>query len=136
MKNMLEGVAAPNMICFGRQYDDQVDDGPSVIERFNDMVRRNDPYGGGTNLVLDRIAHFNHDYSAFQADTEPELDQYVQTLFLEDFDVESGDQNPYNVLNALNEDKPVLVSQPPSHIESRPGENDAFLAAFGQVFNT
>lgn len=53
---------------------------PSATDIFNERVRRFDPYRGDFNPVLDRLASFKRDDRIVQADPEPELDAWVDTI--------------------------------------------------------
>lgn len=145
MKPVLESnAAAPSMIVFGRGYgDDNSFSESSATERYNAMVSMFDPFrDGASNPILSTIAQFerNRDYE-FQEDLEPELDEYVQTLFLTDEELNNdsytvnGDTNPYALLDKLNEVVPQPVVKASAEPETEPGINDDFLLNFGKVFN-
>ena len=71
---------APDMIVFGGRAEAAKEPGMDAVSRFNRMAMDNPMYGH--NLVLERIASFDNS-SRYTEDDEAELDQYVQTLFLE-----------------------------------------------------
>ena len=81
---------APNMIVFGGRADAVKEPGADAVTMFNRMAMDNPVYGH--NLVLERIASFDNS-SRYTEDDEAELDQYVQTLFLEPLGEKGYDVN-------------------------------------------
>lgn len=81
---------APNMIVFGGRADEVKEPGADAVTMFNRMAMDNPVYGH--NLVLERIASFDNS-SRYTEDDEAELDQYVQTLFLEPLGEKGYDVN-------------------------------------------
>lgn len=77
---ILESSELPNMIVFGGRAEAVKEPGADAVTMFNRMAMDNPVYGH--NLVLERIASFDNS-SRYTEDDEAELDQYVQTLFLE-----------------------------------------------------
>ena len=71
---------APNMIVFGGRAEAVKEPGADAVTMFNRMAMDNPVYGH--NLVLERLNSFDNS-ARFTNDEEAELDQYVQTLFLE-----------------------------------------------------
>ena len=81
---------APNMIVFGGRAEAVKEPGADAVTMFNRMAMDNPVYGH--NLVLERIASFDNS-SRYTEDDEAELDQYVQTLFLEPLGEKGYDVN-------------------------------------------
>lgn len=105
-RTLTEGVDMPTMICWGRGYGENSNPmDMSVVDRFNRLVERNDPYTGQINPVMSRVNQFNaNNASKFSVDTEPELDKYVDTVFIDDMGPESftvNGQNPYRLLEKI-----------------------------------
>lgn len=93
------------------------------------MVRRYDPYTGTSNPILARISDLSRGRQyEFTVDEEPELDEYTQTLFLDDMDIGDNQMTgeSYENLKAL-----AMESEP----EQQPKISEDFLAAFGAAFN-
>lgn len=140
-----ESAAAPSMMAFGRAYDTPASDGPSVIDRFNAMACANDPFIGGTNMVLARLQEFErNNASKYGVDEDPELDDYVKTLFVTEDDLgpESfliNGENPYRVAEKVADGDPIDLqkSEPVGHSAdngTEPEIDDGFLSAFGNMF--
>ena len=87
---ILESSELPSMIVFGGRADAVKEPGMDALTRFNRMAMDNPMYGH--NLVLERIASFDNS-SRYTEDDEAELDQYVQTLFLEPLGEKGYDVN-------------------------------------------
>ena len=127
MKPRLEGAEAPDMICLGRQYDDDLPFEVDAVTRFNDNARLHDPYQGH-NLVLDRIHQFDSRRPEYEPDLEPELDEYVQTLFLapQSATPSTGERGINAGLNEVDED-PDLADA------TSQAANAAFAEMFGET---
>ena len=107
----------------------------SAIDRFNRMAMDNPIYGH--NDVLDRMSRFDTSkyYAPPPVEDDPELDQYVQTLFLDGLG-ENGydiDGDPYG------EFKKEYSGPAPEANESMYPELDAanaadFISQFGKIF--
>ena len=78
------------MIVFGGRAEAVKEPGADAVTMFNRMAMDNPVYGH--NLVLERIASFDNS-SRYTEDDEAELDQYVQTLFLEPLGEKGYDVN-------------------------------------------
>lgn len=87
---ILESSELPNMIVFGGRAEAVKEPGADAVTMFNRMAMDNPVYGH--NLVLERIASFDNS-SRYTEDDEAELDQYVQTLFLEPLGEKGYDVN-------------------------------------------
>lgn len=87
---ILESSELPNMIVFGGRAEAVKEPGADAVTMFNRMAMDNPMYGH--NLVLERIASFDNS-SRYTEDDEAELDQYVQTLFLEPLGEKGYDVN-------------------------------------------
>lgn len=143
-KPQTESVSAPNMIVFGRQYDEPSVGEGSVVDRFNAMVAQADPFTGTSNAVMQRLAEYAHNNaSKYSVDDEPELDEYVTTLFIdpdmgpEAFEING--ENPYRVLEKIKDGDSIEITKAPieqAPKNEEPGINDDFLASFGKVFNS
>ncbi len=148
-KPLTEGVELPNMICWGRGYGEGTNPmDTSVISRFNSLVARNDPYTGSINPVLSRIQQFNaNNASKYTVDPEPELDKYVDTVFIDDLGPEAftvNGENPYRVLDKIRAgedfDIPVrhgVAVKPslPSVVKETPVEEPGFVETFDEIFS-
>lgn len=116
-KPIMEGSdAIPTMICWGRGYGENTNAmDTSVINRFNNLVARNDPYTGMANPVLSRIQQFNdNNASKYSVDPDPELDKYVDTVFVDDMGPEAftiNGENPYRVLDKIRAGEDVNLNQ-------------------------
>lgn len=86
----MESSELPNMIVFGGRAEAVKEPGADAVTMFNRMAMDNPMYGH--NLVLERIASFDNS-SRYTEDDEAELDQYVQTLFLEPLGEKGYDVN-------------------------------------------
>ena len=86
----MESSELPNMIVFGGRAEAVKEPGADAVTMFNRMAMDNPVYGH--NLVLERIASFDNS-SRYTEDDEAELDQYVQTLFLEPLGEKGYDVN-------------------------------------------
>ena len=145
-----EGVELPSIMCWGRGYgetNDAMD--MSVIDRFNNMVARNDPYTGRANSVMNTVNNFAaKNASKYSADPNPELDAYVDTLFLGDMGPEAftvNGENPYRVLEKIRagEDVDLGMShgvgirpqQSPVTVQETPDENPGYAEAFDDIFH-
>ena len=84
-----EAADAPSMICWGRGYG-ETGTGGNAVDEFNDRMMMRDPYTGRTNPIMARLHQFaENNASKYSVDTEPELDKYVDTLFLGDMGPEA-----------------------------------------------
>ena len=117
----------------GRGWDDAGMDSVPAIDRFNRRAVDDPVYGH--NDILARINEFDNSRYYGVVDTEPELDQYVQTLYLDNF----GD-NGYSVDGDPYGDFKKEYSGPaPDAGESMYPEVAAqnaadFIKQFGQIF--
>lgn len=106
-KPINEGVELPSIMCWGRGYGETSNAmDMSVIDRFNNMVAKNDPYTGQANVVMNTVNRFTaNNANKYTADPNPELDAYVDTLFLGDMGPEAftvNGENPYRLLEKIN----------------------------------
>lgn len=143
-----EGVELPNMICFGRGYGENSNPmDTSVIARFNSLAARNDPYTGGINPVLARTQQYEYNNaSRYSVDPDPELDKYVDTVFVDDMGPEAftiNGENPYRVLDKIRagEDVNIPVSHGvavrpslPAVVKDEPAEDPGFVDTFDSLF--
>ena len=143
-----EGVELPNMICFGRGYGENSNPmDTSVIARFNSLAARNDPYTGGINPVLARTQQFEYNNaSRYSVDPDPELDKYVDTVFVDDMGPEAftvNGENPYRVLDKIRagEDVNIPVSHGvavkpslPALTSEPPKEDTGYVETFSELF--
>ena len=148
-KALNEGVELPTMICFGRGYGENSNPmDTSVIARFNSMAARNDPYTGQINPVLSRTQQFEfNNASKYKADPNPELDKYVDTVFLGDMGPEAftvNGENPYRVLDKIRAGEDVdlgpvshgVAARPnlPAVVKETPAEEPGYVETFDSIF--
>jgi hypothetical protein len=148
-KPLHEGVDLPNMICFGRGYGENSNPmDTSVISRFNNLVARNDPYTGQINPVLSRTQQFEYNNaSKYKPDPNPELDKYVDTVFLGDMGPEAftvNGENPYRVLDKIRAGEEVdlgpvahgIAARPnlPDVVKETPSEEPDYVETFDSIF--
>lgn len=141
---LTEAEAAPGMIAWGRGYGEEpVTDEPSALDMMNMAMMMNDPYTGGRNLVLSRVNDFDlRNADRFTEDLEPELDEYTQTLFIDDMGPEAytiNGENPYRALERIQQgDKDVVVVKEVSNTQAPPEvseeDNQAAMDMFAQMF--
>ena len=117
----------------GRGWDDVGLDSVPAIDRFNRMAVDNPVYGH--NDILARIGEFDNSRYYSAVDNEPELDAYVQTLYLDNFG-ENGysvDGDPYGEFK-----KGYAGPAPEAGERMYPevaAQNAAeFIQKFGQIF--
>ncbi len=141
-----ESADVPNMICWGRGYG-ETGGGSNAVNEFNARMMLNDPYTGHTNPIMARLNQFaENNASKYSVDTEPELDKYVDTLFLGDLGPDAykvnGDKNPYRLLEQIRAGEDVvparhgvavMPSQMPVTQEKAP--EDEYLATFDEMFS-
>ena len=141
-----ESADIPNMICWGRGYGES-GAGSNAVNEFNTRMMMRDPYTGQTNIIMARLNQFaENNASKYSVDTEPELDKYVDTLFLGDMGPEAftvnGDKNPYRLLEQIRAGEDVvpahhgvavMPSQMPVTQEKAP--EDEYLATFDEIFS-
>ena len=145
-----EGVELPSIMCWGRGYgetNNAMD--MSVIDRFNNMVARNDPYTGRANVVMNTVNKFRaNNAGKYSSDPNPELDAYVDTLFLGDMGPEAftvNGENPYRVLEKIKAGENVDLGishgvgirpqQSPVTVQETPDENPGYAEAFDDIFH-
>lgn len=132
MKTLLESADAPSMIVFGGRADaTSAEPEMTVMDRFNQMALENPLFG--RNAILDRLSQFDNS-AMYSSDDEPELDEYVQTLFIDNLG-ENGytlNGDPYGEFKKMQADMMGTEVEPegPAYAESAAD----FMAAFGQVF--
>lgn len=119
-KPLHEGIDAPGVLLFGRGYGETPGvSGIDATTRFNQMATMSDPYSGGVNPVMARVADFSRQNATrYSEDPNPELDEFVDTLFIYDLGPDSvtinGD-NPYRLLEKIQSGEDVsLVDTAPS----------------------
>lgn len=148
-KPLHEGVELPTMICWGRGYGEGSNPmDTSVISRYNNLVARNDPYTGQVNPVLSRLQQFEaNNASKYTVDPDPELDKYVDTLFIEDMGPEAftvNGENPYRVLDKIRAgeevDIPVrhgVAARPtlPDVTKETPAAEPGYVESFNDLFS-
>ena len=141
-----EAADLPNMICWGRGYGES-GAGSNAVNEFNNRMMMRDPYTGQTNPIMAKLNQFaENNAGKYSVDTEPELDKYVDTLFLGDMGPEAftvnGDKNPYRLLEQIRAGEDVvpahhgvavMPSQMPVTQEKAP--EDEYLATFDEIFS-
>lgn len=141
-----EAADLPNMICWGRGYGES-GAGSNAVNEFNTRMMMRDPYTGQTNPIMARLNQFaENNAGKYSVDTEPELDKYVDTLFLGDMGPDAftvnGDKNPYRLLEQIRAGEDVvpahhgiavMPSQMPVTQEKAP--EDEYLATFDEIFS-
>ena len=141
-----EAADLPNMICWGRGYGES-GAGSNAVNEFNNRMMMRDPYTGQTNPIMARLNQFaENNAGKYSVDTEPELDKYVDTLFLGDMGPDAftvnGDKNPYRLLEQIRAGEDVvpahhgiavMPSQMPVTQEKAP--EDEYLATFDEIFS-
>ena len=105
-KPLHEGIDAPSVLLFGRGYGESPSLGSvDATTRFNQMATMSDPYSGGVNPVMARVANFSRQNAPkYTADPNPELDEFVDTLFVYDLGPEAftiNGENPYRLLEKI-----------------------------------
>jgi len=148
-KVLTESADAPSLMCWGRGYgENQGGMSMDVVDSFNSRVTRNDPYTGGLNPVLQRVNQFTaNNASKFTVDNEPELDKYVDTVFVDDMGPEAftiNGQNPYRMLEKIRDGEEIDipshghgVAVTPSQVEPTAvteEPEDEFVNAFDTIF--
>lgn len=145
---LTEGVDLPNMICFGRGYGENSNPmDTSVIARFNSMAAMNDPYTGKMNPVLSMTQQFSaKNAGRFTADPNPELDKYVDTVFIGDMGPEAftiNGENPYRVLDKIKSGEEVDIPVPhgvsarprmPDVTADTPSADPGYVETFSELF--
>lgn len=123
---------APNMIVFGGRADAVKEPGADAVTMFNRMAMDNPVYGH--NLVLERIASFDNS-SRYTEDDEAELDQYVQTLFLEPLGEKGYDVNgdPYGEFKKMQAE---LTGETYSPENSYAESAEDFMNSFSLIFGS
>ena len=123
---------APNMIVFGGRADEVKEPGADAVTMFNRMAMDNPVYGH--NLVLERIASFDNS-SRYTEDDEAELDQYVQTLFLEPLGEKGYDVNgdSYGDFKKMQAD---LTGETYSPENSYAESAEDFMNSFSLIFGS
>jgi hypothetical protein len=149
-KTLTEGVEAPSLMCWGRGYGEHSNPmDTSVISRFNSLVTRNDPYTGNLNPVLARIQEFdNRNASKYSVDPNPELDKYVDTVFVGDMGPEAftiNGENPYRVLDKIRAGEDVdlgpvhgtavMPRQMDVSTENTPDVDPGYVETFDEIFS-
>ena len=121
-KPLHEGIDAPSVLLFGRGYGESPSLGSvDATTRFNQMVTMSDPYSGGINPVMARVANYSRQNSPkYSVDPNPELDEFVDTLFVTDMGPEAftlNGENPYRLLEKIQNGEDVSdLLKPPSAI--------------------
>ena len=105
-KPLHEGIDAPGVLLFGRGYGETPSIGSvDATTRFNQMATMSDPYSGGINPVMARVANFSRQNAPrYSVDPNPELDAFVDTLFVTDMGPEAftiNGENPYRLLEKI-----------------------------------
>lgn len=104
----------------------------SAVDMYNRMAMDNTQFGH--NLVLDRLSKFDNS-SRYSFDEEPELDAYVQTLFVDSLGDHGYDVNgdPYGDFKKMQGNL-TGESPAPEPIEADLSSALAFMNSFGKVF--
>ena len=105
-KPLHEGIDAPGVLLFGRGYGETPSIGSvDATTRFNQMATMSDPYSGGINPVMARVANFSRQNAPrYSVDPNSELDAFVDTLFVTDMGPEAftiNGENPYRLLEKI-----------------------------------
>ena len=122
--------ACEGLIIIGGRGEPEPQNGGSAIDRFNREAMDNAMFG--RNLVLERLASFDNS-GRFSNDIEPELDQFVQTLYLEPLGDNGYDVNgdPYGQFKKMQAEMTGEEVVP----ENSYAENAAdFMASFSAIF--
>lgn len=129
---ILESSELPNMIVFGGRAEAVKEPGADAVTMFNRMAMDNPMYGH--NLVLERIASFDNS-SRYTEDDEAELDQYVQTLFLEPLGEKGYDVNgdPYGEFKKMQAE---LTGETYSPENSYAESAEDFMNSFSLIFGS
>ena len=114
-KPLYEGLDAPGVLLFGRGYGEAPGmGGVDATTRFNQMATMSDPYSGGVNPVMARVANFSRQNAAkYTVDPNPELDEFVDTLFVYDLGPEAvtiNGENPYRMLEKIQAGEDVSAT--------------------------
>lgn len=150
-RTLTEGVDMPTMICWGRGYGENSNPmDMSVVDRFNSLVERNDPYTGQINPVMSMVNRFSaNNASKYSVDPDPELDKYVDTLIIGDMGPEAftvNGQNPYRLLEKIQAGEEVdlgpinhgvgIRPQQPAIVPNEETQVDpGFTETFDDIFN-
>lgn len=128
----MESSELPNMIVFGGRAEAVKEPGADAVTMFNRMAMDNPMYGH--NLVLERIASFDNS-SRYTEDDEAELDQYVQTLFLEPLGEKGYDVNgdPYGEFKKMQAE---LTGETYSPENSYAESAEDFMNSFSLIFGS
>lgn len=122
-KPLHEGIDAPGVLLFGRGYGETPGIGSvDATTRFNQMATMSDPYSGGINPVMARVANFSRQNAPrYSVDPNPELDEFVDTLFVTDMGPEAftlNGENPYRLLEKIQSGEDVSeMMQTPSAVQ-------------------
>ena len=134
MKALLENGTGdvPSMIVFGGRSEGYSPEPElSVLDRFNQMAMENPMFG--RNAVLSRLSEFDNS-GMYSTDEEPELDEYVQTLFLDNLGENGYDLNgdSYGEFKKMQGE----MTGTPTEEESPTYAQSAaeFMSNFGKVF--
>lgn len=118
---------------FGGRGDSPDNVQPSAIDAFCRMAMDNSVFGH--NAILERLSRFDNSAMFSAVDDEPELDEYVQTLFLDNLGDHGYDVNgdPYGEFKKMQ-----------GELSGEPAEREAaavpaqsameFMNAFGKIF--
>ncbi len=145
---IVEGLDAPNCLLFGRGYGETASPfGVDATTRYNSFVTRTDPYTGRTNPVLARVAGFEaNNAGKYRPDPNPELDEFVDTLFLDDMGPEGSfinGENTYKVIESIPSREVASAPQMPApkkvdDVNEKEAIDDGFLdfaSMFGSARN-
>ena len=122
--------ACEGLIIFGGRGEPDTGVEFDAVSRFNREAMDNAMFG--RNLILERLASFDNS-SKFKEDLEPELDEYVQTLFIEPLGDHGYDINgdPYGKFKEMQAE----MTGEEVKTENSYAENAAdFMASFGEIF--
>lgn len=117
----------------GPGWDESPLKGEPAISRFNRMAMDDPMYGH--NSILDTMSKFdNSRYYAMQ-DNEPELDEFVQTLFLDGADehIYEVDGDPYGEFKK-NYSGPAPEAGVSMYPELAARDAAEFVSRFGKIF--
>lgn len=146
-KTLYEGIDAPNVLLFGRGYGEVPGGGDNdATTRFNQMATMSDPYSGGVNPVMARVANFSRQNAPkYTADPNPELDEFVDTLFVYDLGPEAftiNGENPYRLLEKIQAGDdvsdyfttPAKTATPAASAQNEPEAIDDSFLDFASMF--
>ncbi len=146
-KPLYEGMDAPNILLFGRGYGEAPGVGDiDATTRFNQMATMSDPYSGSVNPVMARVSNFSRQNAPkYTVDPNPELDEFVDTLFVYDLGPEAvtiNGENPYRLLEKIQSGDdvsdyfvtPSKAATPAASAQKEPEAIDDSFLDFASMF--